>query len=140
MSLYTDIADAVVTELNVGSFTIPFSAERKWNPDFDETELASIKVTVIPHKRSIKPHTRGDQMQEVSVGVGIAKQIDVNDETTSDAMSDLVDEVVEYLNNRKLPGLPSVRWTGTEAVVIDDWFDIGIYGETLTVLYQTLTT
>ena len=49
MSLITDIADAVVAELNAapaGTFDPAFTAQRRVLPAFELAELAELKVTV----------------------------------------------------------------------------------------------
>ena len=50
----TEIADAVTAELNAGSFSQAFTAERHYRPVFDLPEMGTLHVTVVPQGMTIE--------------------------------------------------------------------------------------
>ena len=48
MALVTDVADAVVAELNATAFSQPLEAKRSYLPQFDLAEMKDLHVTVVP--------------------------------------------------------------------------------------------
>ena len=51
MPVITDVADAVVAELNAQTFSLPFEAKRSYQPQFDLAEMKDLHVTVVdPHR------------------------------------------------------------------------------------------
>jgi len=62
MSVIVDIADAVVTELNAPGepgFSMPFTAERLYRPDFELPEMKYLHVSVVPHGVEMTTAGRG---------------------------------------------------------------------------------
>jgi len=115
MSLVTDIADAVVTELGVappGTFSETFTAERCVLPEFDLQDLAELKVTVVPKSVEITGSTRAASQYEIAVDVGVQKKLGKDLDAEVAALGMLVDEVADYLRKRTLDQAPFAMWIG----------------------------
>ncbi len=73
------LADAVVTALNAGSFSAAFVAERHYLPRFKITkgELATLRVVVVPGAFKIERFERAGSQRDDQVTIGILKKLDV---------------------------------------------------------------
>ena len=60
MSMITQIANAVKTELNDTGFSIPFTAEMALLPVFELKDMRDLKVSVVPKAQSFTRLTRGE--------------------------------------------------------------------------------
>ena len=58
MSKIADIAQAVTDELNAGSFSQEFTAQRTCVPIFELKDMASLHVTVVPKGRELETAAR----------------------------------------------------------------------------------
>ena len=58
MSTVVDVADAVVTALNAGSFSQPFTAERAYLPCYELDDIKQLRVTVVPKTVEMQASTR----------------------------------------------------------------------------------
>ena len=79
MSVITDIADAVTTSLNAGTFIEDFTAERLHQPSFELPELQTLRVSVVPKSVEIRNATRQHSFFDCAVDVGIQQKIDDDD-------------------------------------------------------------
>jgi len=122
MSLLTDVADAVVAELNAGSFGQEFTAARLWNPRRPLTDLSTLRVDVVPSQPSVQtePADRDVFQNDVSIDVAVRKQADIDDTTVMDALADLVEEIVEHFQHTKLTDQPHADLRSTEILAIAD--------------------
>jgi hypothetical protein len=79
MATVIDIADAIVTDLNAGSFLFPFTAERWYVPIRDLKDLTNETqptISVVPLTVAGTLLSRGGQfMEQYDVGIGIQKSI-----------------------------------------------------------------
>ena len=85
----------IVNLLNVETFSVPITAERKYLPDADVRELADPIVTVIPKSLAIEPSNRASDLNEIVIDIGLRKKVDVN--VTAD-LDDLMAVVVEVMD------------------------------------------
>ena len=108
MSTILDVADAVVVNLNAGSFSQAFTAERTYQPVFDLPELAELKVTVVPRAVTITTASRQDSDFDCAVDVGVQKRI--AEDNQPDELIDLVEQIADHLRHRRLDGLPAAAW------------------------------
>ncbi|MBW1649016.1 MAG: hypothetical protein JRJ72_13110 [Deltaproteobacteria bacterium] len=115
MSLATDIADAVVAELNAapaGTFSQPFTAQRRVLPEFDLEDLAQLKVSVVPKSVEITGSTRAASQYEIAVDVGVQKKLGKDLDAEVAALGTLVDEMADFLRGRTLDQAPFAVWVG----------------------------
>jgi len=144
MSLATDIADAVATELNAapgGTFSQPFSAVRRVLPEFDLEYLAELKVSVVPKSVEITGSTRAASQYEVAVDVGVQKKLGKDLDAEVAALGTLVDEVADYLRRRTIDQAPFAVWVGirNEPVYVSEHLaERRVFTSVLTVTYRAM--
>lgn len=108
MPVVTDIADAVVDALNGYSFSETFTAVRSFRPRYDLTELATLRVTVVPKSRTQEQLTRTSNREDIEIDVGIQKQVSTDDGAVEDLM-ELADEIVDFMDRNEVGG---AKWMG----------------------------
>lgn len=113
-SLPIDVADAVVTELNGGTFSQALSATRHYCPQFELAELKTLRTSVVPKGIVTTSLGRTSNQHDVSVDVAVQKKVDPNDSSALDGLMVLVGEVAEFFRLRRLTALPSAIWSKTE--------------------------
>jgi hypothetical protein len=124
MSLVTDIADAVVSELNAAQtppapgFGQTFTAVRAYRPQFDLADLKTLQVTVVPKAIEIINITRQANQNDVAVDVAVQKKVDPADTAEMDGLMALVEKLGDFFRLRRLTALPTALWTKTENVPI----------------------
>ena len=114
MAVITDIADAVVAELNATSFSQAFTAERAYLPVFELADLKNVRVTVVPKGVSITPGNRSNNQHDCAIDVAVQKKLDAADNAEIDALVSLVDEIGDHFRFRRLDSYPNAVWTRTE--------------------------
>jgi len=113
MSLATDIADAVAAELAGGTFTMSFTPVRRVLPSYELSDLAELRVTVVPKAVDITAVARTMSQFDVQVDIGIQKKVsDLDGEVAR--LCGLVDEIADYLRGRKLASAEYAAWVRTE--------------------------
>lgn len=114
MGLITDIAGAVVLELNAQSFTPPFTAVRHYRPEFDLAQLKTLRVSVVPRSIAIVSLGRSLNQHDVSVDVAVQAKIDAASTDDLDELMGLVEQIAEFFRLRRLTQVPSAVWQRTE--------------------------
>lgn len=114
MSLIAAIAEAVVAELNVGTFSQPFKAERHYRPVFDLAEMATLHVSVVARSVTVERFDRTRHQYDVQVDIGIQKKCQTCDLAELDGLMALVEEVADYLRDRRLAACPAAAWIKAE--------------------------
>lgn len=108
MALVIDIADAVVALLNGddADFSQAFEAERRVRPSFELTELAELRVTVVPKGVETSSATRSLAQYDVQVDIGIQKKLPpgADEDTEVATMCGLVEEIANSLKGRRVEG------------------------------------
>lgn len=118
-SLITQIAQAVTDALNAGvaedAFSVPFNAERAYLAVYELPEMADLKVTVVPKRRTIAGGTRGASQQDVAVDIAVQKRVSPADLEESDALVALIESIGNYLRFKRLElGDVSASWLSIE--------------------------
>lgn len=108
------LADAVVAELNAapgGTFDIAFTAERRYSPRQDRSDYSVARVTVVGRTSEDQAaETRGSNAENAIVDIGVMKQTDPESLTENDAMSELAQQVKDYMTRRELTAYDAARW------------------------------
>ena len=113
MALVIDIADAVVAELNAapaGTFDPAFTAVRRVLPEFDLSELAELKVTVVPKAVEISGSTRSVGQFDFQIDIGVQKKLGKDLDAETAGLCGLVDGIAGYLRRRSLAAAPHAVW------------------------------
>ena len=113
MSLITDIADAVVAELNAapaGTFEPSFTAQRRVLPAFELAELKALKVTVVPKAVQITGSTRSSSQYDLAIDIGVQRKLTSDSDSDVENLGTLVDQIAEHLRQRPLSTAPYASW------------------------------
>ena len=108
------LADAVVTELNAGSFNQPFTAVRHLLPDYDLEDLATLHVTVLPRQLTLERLNRAFIKAAYVIDVGIQKKIGADADSELPGLIQLVEEITDYLAGRALAAMAGAQWIANE--------------------------
>ena len=118
MPVITDIADAVVAELNGGTFSQTFTAKRYYRPVFDLAEMATLHVSVVPRGVTIERADRSRNQHDVQIDVAVQKKFSTGDAAELDPLMALVEEVADFFRMRRLSTYPDAVWVKTENVPV----------------------
>jgi len=140
MSEIAQIADALASELNAGSFSETFTAERAWQPVFEPGDVDSLQVTVVPRSLSIINATRQHSFFDYSIDVGVQKKLGVDpDPSEIDALDTFTEEVADALRLARLAGFPTAAFFSIERepiVARDHLEELRIFTTVLTITYR----
>lgn len=105
MSRATDIADAIVAELESQEFSQVFSPARAYLPIFDLESggLDDLQVSVVPRTESSSDEARGGNAGAkyvLEIDIGIHKRVTRDDTNTLDALMDLSQEIFDYYDDK----------------------------------------
>jgi len=114
MATIINIADAVVAELNGGSFSQSFSAERHYVPLFELKDMKQLRVTVVPKGLSVGAHSRSQNLVDYQVDVAVQKKFATGDAAELDPLMTLVEEIADFFRLRRLTAYPGAAWVKTE--------------------------
>ncbi len=106
------IADAIVAELTAATFSESFTPVSSYQPTYDLEDMKDLVVTVVPRGQTSSLASRASDLVEYSVDVAIQKKIATHGDI--EPLMELVREIADFLNRRRLPA-PSndVTWIGT---------------------------
>ena len=117
MGLITDIAAAVVTELNAppSPFSLPFTAVRAYRPAFDLVALKSLQVTVVAKGVEISSLARSTNQHDVTVDVAVQKKVapEAAGLAELDGLMTLTEEIADFLRLKRLTAFPTALWNKT---------------------------
>jgi len=144
LSLVLDITSAVAAELNAvpaGTFDAPVQSVCSVLPVYDLTQMADLKVTVVPKAVQIDGATRATSQFDVQVDVGIQRKLGSDLEAEVAALLDLVDQIAQYLRKRPLAAAPYAAWVSTanEPVYAPEHLaDKRLFTSVLTLTYRVI--
>ena len=119
MALTLQIADAVAAELTAAppeTFNLPFTPAKRLLPNFDLTELAELRVSIVPRAIDSTGASRSLAQHDVQVDIGIQQKLPAGGgepEATIAPLLELVERIATYLQRRRLATLPSAVWVRT---------------------------
>jgi hypothetical protein len=114
MPLITQVADAVVADLNAASFSQPFTATRAYVARFELPDLKTLTVTVVPSSASVTAAARGPAQQDVAIDVAVQQKLADEQNATLDPLLVLAEEIAEHFRGRRLSTFPDAVWSRTE--------------------------
>lgn len=118
MPLVSDIAEAVKTELNAQSFSMPFTAVRGYLPSFELPEMKDLHVTVVPNGITMAALGRDRAQYDCKVDIAVQKKLGDGGNAETDALIALVEEIAEHFKRKRLPPSQEAAWVKTENVPI----------------------
>ena len=99
-----DIADTLVTELT-GLLTESATVVRRVLPEFELADLKSLTLAVVPKSVEIANITRQSTKYDIAVDIGIQQKIGKDTDAEVLRLSEIVSQIVAFLNRRSLPTL-----------------------------------
>ena len=118
MATITDIADAVVAELNGHEFSQTFTAQRFYRPVFDLAEMSALHVSVVPRGMTIERLDRSRNQHDMQIDIAVQKKCQACDNAELDVLMALVEEIADFFRLRRLAPYPSAVWVRTENVPV----------------------
>ncbi|MBX3399542.1 MAG: hypothetical protein KF873_12435 [Gemmataceae bacterium] len=111
------IADAVVDELNGSVFSQPLEAVRHYLPQFELSEMTSLRVSVVPRSVASKGLDRNRDSFDYRIDVAVQQKLDPTPGNL-DALMVLVEEIADHFRSEPLAGYPQARCTEVENVPV----------------------
>ncbi len=108
------VADAVVSALNGGTFSLPLQAKREYLPRFDLPEMDQLHVTVVPRGLEIQAASRTAAAYDYKIDVAVQKRFSTGDAAELDPLLSLVEEIAGFFQMKRLAGFPTAAWVKTE--------------------------
>ncbi len=118
MAVITDIADAVVAELNAATFSQPVTAERHYLPQFDLQEMQTLHITVVPKTVVLATSDRARGQGDYSIDVAVQRKFETGDNAELDVLTGLTEEIADHFRRKRLASYPDVAWLKTEQTVL----------------------
>jgi len=135
-SLLTDMADAIVTELNSQEFSLGFRASRVNVPSEKLEDLSRLYVEVVPRAR-VKTQILRDRYQfDMSFLIGIRKALNSDANSESDPLIALGEEIDEhFVGGLIMDSFPDAKCKGSEFGSGDDSPWMSVQSQTEALLY-----
>ena len=114
MSVVSEVADAVRSELDAGEFSIPFKAIRAFRHDQTLPEGKELRVSVVPKGVTMVPASRTICAYDIQIFIAVMKKLDRATPEMVDPLLGLVEEIADFFRLRRLEQCPAAVWTGTE--------------------------
>lgn len=118
MAVITDIADAIVAQLNGATFSQPVTAMRSYLPQYDLTEMQSLHITVVPKGVVLGSADRSRGQGDYSIDVAVQRKFAAGDNADLDGLTNLVEEIIDHFRGRRLDSYPDAAWLKTEQTVL----------------------
>ena len=144
MPVITDIADAVVAELNnapEGTFGQAFTAQRLNLPEFDLKDMQDLHVTVVPKGVEIAAASRANSQYDWQIDVAVQKKLASADQSEQDGLIALVEEIATFLARRPLSAFPAAVWVRAELPTLyspEHLRELRQFTSVLTLTYRTI--
>ena len=113
MAVITDIVDAVVAEVNAGSFSQPVNAQRAYLPEFELAQMQNLQVTVVPKSVTTLPGGRAHNQHDYAIDVAVQQKLQTTDDAEIDDLLTLVDEIADHFRFKRLDSYPGAVWLKT---------------------------
>jgi hypothetical protein len=103
MSLAIDTADAVVTELDGGSFSLAFTPERRYLPILRPEDMGEdLHVSVLMRGKDYEIFSRKDSERDIKIDVAVQKKYETEENAELDPLMELAEEIADFFEKKKL--------------------------------------
>lgn len=96
MSRATVLAEKIKDNLNATTFSQVFVATRKYRALYSLKDLKTLTVTVVFMDSTQTAISRISSLDSISVAIIVQKQVDFNDNTATDLLSSLLEEISDH--------------------------------------------
>jgi len=142
LSVLANIAQAITDGLNAQPFSQAFTACRHYRPQFGLEELAVLRVSVVPRSLTLAPTSRARSTWEVAVDVAIQRRLlDPGNIVEIDTLASLVEEVIAFLDGRRLAAYPQAAFVGIEndpAYAVEHIDELSMFTSVVTARYRVM--
>lgn len=114
MPLITQVAEAVVAELNAATFSQPITATRSYLPRVELADLKVLKVTVVPSSVTVAAVSRSQTHRDVAIDVAVQKKLGQEQNISLDPLLTLAEEIAEHFRAKRLDSFPGALCVKTE--------------------------
>lgn len=118
MSVIIDISDALVAEINNGTFSQPVTAIREYVPCYDLSEMHDLHVTVVPQEVRLAGGDRSRGQGDFSIDVAVQQKLQQGDNAEIDQLTGFTEELMDYLRAKRLTQYPNAAWLHTDQRVL----------------------
>jgi hypothetical protein len=124
MSIFAPLADAVAALLNANEFSMPFVAQRVYDPMRPMETMEQLRVDVVLGDKKCHPMDRARQQNDVRIEIVVRQVISppagsVQEQEALDALLALMESIDDYMclqANRRPPDAPWAGWQESELV------------------------
>jgi hypothetical protein len=141
MAVITDIADALVAELNAATFSQPVNAERQYVPQFELPSMQTLHVTVAPKGVVLSTLDRARGQGDYSLDLAVQRKLTTADNPELDTLTNLVEEIIDHFRARRLDSFPAAAWLKTEVPALyapEHMTELRQFTSVLTLTYRVL--
>jgi len=141
MAVITDVADALVAELNAASLSQPLTAARHYVPSFELQDMKDLHVSVVPKGVVITKSDRSRNTNDIQVDVAVQKKFETGDAAEIDPLVNLVEEIADHFRLRRLDSYPAAHWIKTEHAPIyaqEHWDELRQFTSVLTLTFRVV--
>jgi len=141
MAVITDVADALVVELNAASLSLPLTAARHYVPSFELKDMKDLHVSVVPKGVVITKSDRSRNTNDFQIDVAVQKKFETGDAAEIDPLMTLVEEIADFFRLRRLTAYPNAHWIKTEHAPIyaqEHWDELRQFTSVLTLTFRVV--
>lgn len=114
MPLITQVAEAVIAELNATTFSQPITSIRSYLPRVELADLKTLKVTVVPSSVTVAAASRSQTQRDVAIDVAVQKKLGQEQNVSLDPLLALAEEIAEHFRAKRLDSFPGALCVKTE--------------------------
>lgn len=116
MSAITDLARAVTAELNdpAGPLAGQAEAVMAYRPVYDLQDMKHLHVTVVPRAVEMAAASRERVQADLRIDIGVQRKVDPEDPPAVEALLSLVEQIADYLRDRRPADMPQAAWVSTQ--------------------------
>ncbi|RLS59551.1 MAG: hypothetical protein DWH91_00080 [Planctomycetota bacterium] len=114
MPLISQVADAVIAELNATTFSQPIAATRSYLSRVELADLKTLKVTVVPSSVTVAAASRTQTQRDVVIDVAVQKKLGQEQNVSLDPLLALAEEIAEHFRAKRLDSFPGALCVKTE--------------------------
>ena len=118
MAVIVELADAVVAEINNGTFSQPVTAVRHYLPQYDLSEMHELHVTVVPQEVRLAGGDRSRGQGDFSIDVAVQQKLQRADNSEIDQLTGFTEELMDHFRARRLGAYPNAAWLRTDHRVL----------------------
>jgi hypothetical protein len=137
MAVITDIADAVVTEMNGHTFGQAFTAVRTYDTTLPLEDAGTLRVTVVPKALAEEVASRAADQVDYVIDVGVRKKPSQGSNAELDLLVALVEEIRAFFRRRRLTAYPGVMCVRTPVEPVFAPEHLREYGQFTSILSLT---